>query len=325
MNRREFLSTVGQWLLLTSAASATGCDSVRGRVAERARVESLTPFGQQGPLRTPSERALYPDLAVVSGADPGANTCGALQILGGIGRFVPKGARVLIKPNLTWARAPEYAVTTNPAVVGALVSLCRQAGAGEVIVYDKGGRPQKEALRESGIGEATRAAGGRVLLVTDDDFKMTDIPEGRVMKRWPLLQAVLDADVLINVPIAKHHELARLTMAMKNLMGVIGGDRTYMHTDFDTKIVDLATRVRPHLVVLDATRILVRNGPLGGRLEDVRTQRTIIASVNQVSVDAYGTRLFGMKPTDLPYLVNAARRGLGEIDLRKLDFGLGQT
>jgi uncharacterized protein (DUF362 family) len=131
--------------------------------------------------------------------------------------------------------------------------------------------------------------------------------------------------VFINVPIAKTHGLAGLTMSMKNLMGILGGTRGTIHLDFDQKIVDVNTLVRPHLAVLDAYRILTRNGPTGGNLADVKTTRTVVVGTNQASVDAYGTTLFGRKPADLGYLVNAQQQGLGQTDLSRLRIAQGQA
>lgn len=267
---------------------------------------------------TPKETESYPELAVIKGGNPRQNLEKALKKIGGIERFVKRGAKVVIKPNILTARRPEFAVTTNPILIGALVKMCYEAGAIEVIVLDRPTTSPRIAYEVSGIAQATRRAGGKIKILTERNFENTLIPEGEILKKWPLVKDVFEADVFINVPIAKTHSLATLTMAMKNLMGIMGGSRSQMHIDFDQKIVDLNTLVKPHLVILDAHRILIRNGPTGGSLSDVRETKTLIAGTNQVAVDAYGTTLFGLKPTDLPYLVKAKERGIGEIDLQKL-------
>lgn len=319
MNRREFLHALTAALLATSAASSTGCETLARRTGGQADpITPLSPTGEETATPPVSETAVYPDLAVAHGTSPALNVRNALKLLGGIERFVKRGNTVVIKPNMTIAREPKYAVTTNPIVIGTLVKLCLAAGASDVIVMDRAGVDQQTVFDVSGIGEATEAAGGRIKIVTSEDFEEMTIPKGRLLKRWPLLKDIFEADVFINVPIAKHHNLAQLTMAMKNLMGVMGDGRAIMHDDFPERIADLNTLVRPHLVVLDATRILVRDGPLGGNLADVEPKNRAIAGTNQVAVDAYGTTLFGRKPTDLPFLVTAARRGLGEINLAKL-------
>jgi len=319
MDRREFLHALAAALLATSTASSAGCGNLARRMGgEAAPIAPLSPTGEETGTPAVDEASVYPDLAVAHGTSPARNVRAALKLLGGIKRFVTRGDTVVIKPNMTIAREPQYAVTTNPIVVGALVKLCLEAGASDVSVMDRAGVDQQTVFDVSGIGRATEAAGGRIKIVTGEDFEGTAIPDGRLLRQWPLLKEVLAADVLINVPIAKHHNLAELTMAMKNLMGVMGGERSVMHDDFPERIADLNTLVRPDLVVLDATRILLRNGPAGGSLDDVRRANQVIAGTNQASVDAYGTTLFGRRPVDLPFLVTAARRGLGEIDLAKL-------
>ncbi len=319
MNRREFLQALTAVLLATSTTSSTGCDTLASRMGGRADpIMPLSPTGEETGAPPVSETSVHPDLAVAHGTNPALNVRDALKLLGGIERFVKRDDRVVIKPNMTIAREPQYAVTTNPIVVGTLVKLCLQAGASDVVVMDRAGVDQRTVFDVSGIGKAVEAVGGRIKIVTNDDFAETPIPKGRLLKKWLLLKDIFEADVFINVPIAKHHNLAQLTMAMKNLMGVMGDGRAVMHENFPERIADLNTLVRPDLVVLDATRILVRDGPLGGSLADVERKNQVIAGTNQVSVDAYGTTLFDRKPTDLPFLVTAAHRGLGEIDLAKL-------
>jgi uncharacterized protein (DUF362 family) len=164
-----------------------------------------------------------------------------------------------------------------------------------------------------------------VKFLSDRNYENIAIPQGRVLTSWPLVTDVFEADTFINVPIAKNHGLAKLTLAMKNLMGIMGGQRGLIHQEFTQKIVDLNTLVKPHLVVLDATRVLMAGGPSGGNLADVRRADTVIAGTGQVEVDAYGTTLFGMQPTDLDYLVVARDQGLGTIDLGALDILEGEA
>jgi uncharacterized protein (DUF362 family) len=240
-------------------------------------------------------------------------------------RFVRSGDLVVIKPNVVVARAPEFAATTNPDVVAAIVAMAFEAGAGDVVVVDRPTATMRNAFDVSGIAAATAKAGGRVKYVEDRDFVATAIPKGRAISSWPMLSDVFDADVFISVPIAKTHAMAGLTMAVKNLMGILGGTRGNMHQDFDQKIVDVNSLVRPHLIVLDAYRILVRNGPTGGNLADVETPKTCIAGTDAVAVDSLGTSLFGMKPSDIPYLVNAGAQGIGVSDLSKLTVLRGTT
>lgn len=271
------------------------------------------------PADTPPETAPPPpDLAVVTGDDPGANVREAVAILGGMERFVSRGARVVLKPNVLTGRAPEYAATTNPDVVREVAVLCYEAGAGTVTVLDRPTAPSRTAFEVSGIAAAAAAADATVKHLSDRNFERIEIPEGRLLTDWPLVTDLFEADTVINIPIAKHHSMAGLTMAMKNLMGVMGGGRGLIHLDFPQKIVDLNTLVRPHLVILDAYRMLLDHGPTGGRLEDVRLARTVVVGTSQVSVDAYGATLFDRRPEELAYLRLAAEQGLGVIDTEAL-------
>lgn len=315
VDRREFITKVGKWVLLGSAFSFSGC----GRLLDWSDRKKQATRKEMKKVPSALEPVTYPDLAVVKGEDPEQNVRKAMGKLGGMGRFVKKGARVVVKPNLLTAREPQYAVTTNPLVIGALIKMCHEAGASEVVVLDGPTSAPEPAYELSGIAEATQKAGGVIKILTDRNYENTLIPEGQLLRQWPLVKDIFEADVFINVPIAKTHGLSILTMAMKNLMGIMGSGRVMMHIDFDQKIVDLNTLVRPHLVVLDAYRILVRNGPTGGDLSDVEMKKSVVVGTNQVSVDAYGTSFFGMKPTDLPYLVKAKEQNVGEIDLNKLN------
>ena len=343
MERREFCRLLGCGAFAVCAGSLTSCarlldwsESQRGSsVSERAfRPGEATPTvpatstpnatASVEPTKAPTP-APTPDLAVWQGDDPAANVRAAVGALGGMQRFVKRGQTVAIKPNMLTARAPQYAVTTNPTVVATLVTLAFEAGAKDVVVFDRPTSPPRNVYDVSGIAAAVEGAGGRMKVLTDRDFERIAIPEGMVLTSWPFAVPAFDADVFINVPIAKTHGMAVLTMSMKNLMGIMGSTRGLIHQDFDQKIVDVNTLVKPHLVVLDAYRILVRNGPSGGNLSDVRKPKSVVVGTNQASVDAYGTSFFGMKPTDLAYLRQASRRGLGETDLSKLDIAKGQS
>ncbi|HEX7975249.1 MAG TPA: DUF362 domain-containing protein, partial [Anaerolineales bacterium] len=203
----------------------------------------------------------------------------ALSPLGGMEKFVKKGAKVIVKPNICVAyHTYEYAATTNPWVIGALVKLAFEAGAGSVQVMDFpfGGTAQ-EAYKISGIEEQVKAAGGEMAFMPGFKYKVVDIPQGKDLTQISIFTDILKADAVINVPIAKHHSLARLTLGMKNLMGVIQ-HREDMHIHLGERLADLASLVKPTLTVVDAVRILLRNGPTGGNLKDVKQLDTLIAS-----------------------------------------------
>lgn len=244
-------------------------------------------------------------------------TRAAVEALGGISRFVAKGQTVWIKPNIGWDRRPEQAATTNPDVVAALVRMCYQAGARKVSVSDSPCNSPQRTFPRSGIQQAAEKEGAQVFLMDERKFKKMAL-NGKVLKEWPVYAGVVESDVLINVPIAKHHNLTRVTLGMKNLMGVAGGERERFHQRIELALPDLAAFLKPRLVVLDALRILTGSGPTGGNLADVKRRDTVVAGVDQVAVDAYGATLLGHKPQEIEHIVEAGRRGLGAIDFQSL-------
>ena len=258
------------------------------------------------------------DLAVVQGTSPSNVTRAAIDAIGGIKRFVSKGDTVVVKPNMAWDRVPEQAANTNPEVVAAVVKMCVEAGARKVKVFDRAVNDPRRCYVQSGIADAAKAAGAEVSHIDYRKFRDVDT-KGSNLKVWPIYTDVLEADKVINVPIAKHHGLARLTMAMKNWMGVMGGSRGGIHQKLDECIAELAAFIKPTLTVLDAVRILTANGPQGGNLADVKRLDTVIASIDQVAVDAYGATLFGMKGSDLGYVRYANRLGLGNMDMSRIN------
>lgn len=343
VDRRTFLLTTGRWLGLAALAPlVSGCGRAlrwsesQGRtVGEYEFVTTSTTGGSTGTTATPTTAppgpgttsgppsegttttttATIPDLAVVRGDAPDANVRAAVARLGGMERFVRPGARVVVKPNVLTGRPPEYATTTNPLVVGAVIRMCLEAGAAEVVVLDYPTSSPRAAFQEAGLTQAIGEAGGTLKFLSSRNFERVDIPDGVAITSWPLVTDCLEADTFINIPIGKTHGLAGLTLAMKNLMGIMGDPRGQIHVDYARKITDINTRVKPHLVILDAYRVLIRNGPTGGNLDDVRMPKTAVAGTSQVAVDAYGATIMGWKPTDLPSLVEASARGLGDVDL----------
>lgn len=261
-----------------------------------------------------AERA--PDVAVACGTPPAALAKAAVDALGGMKRFVSRGAVVVVKPNIGWDRRPEFAATTNPDVVASVVRLCYEAGAKKVKVFDRTVNDARRCYAQSGIGEAAAQEGADVSFMDERKFKDFKIG-GMALKKWPLYREIFEADSVINIPVAKTHGLADLTMAMKNWMGVMGGWRGRIHQRIDESLVDLARVIKPTLTILDAVRILTANGPQGGSLKDVKTLNTIIAGVDQVTVDSYGATLFGMEGSSLGYLRLAQAEGLGNADLSR--------
>jgi uncharacterized protein (DUF362 family) len=280
---------------------------------------AATPTPTDTPTATPSPAPAGAYLAVARGESPTAMVQAALKALGGIERFVRSGDDVVIKPNIGFGDySYEYAATTNPEVVGALTALCLGAGAKRVRVMDNPtGATAEQAYARSGIKDAVIAAGGQMETMSDLKFRETAMPEGRDITKWPVYKDVLDANVLINVPIAKHHNLARLTLGMKNLMGVIT-NRGDFHSNLGQRVADLNSLVRPTLTVVDAVRILMDHGPTGGSLDDVKLVNTVIASHDFVAADAYAATLFGLTGADIPAIRAGAEMGLGTTDLGRV-------
>jgi uncharacterized protein (DUF362 family) len=263
------------------------------------------------------DAAQMPDIAVARGASPARTTRAAVDAMGGIRRFIARGDIVVVKPNIGWDRTPAYAANTNPEVVETLVRLCYEAGAKKVKVFDNPVNDARRCYKQSGIADAARSAGAEVSFMDDRKFKDVRL-NGMALKSWPLYTDILEADKIVNVPIAKTHGLATLTMGMKNWMGVMGGWRSRIHHRIDENLVDVARAIKPTLTVLDAVRILTANGPQGGDLGDVKKLDTVIAGVDQVAVDAYGATLFGMKGSDLGYVRLGDKTGLGTMNLSRL-------
>lgn len=264
-----------------------------------------------------------PYLAVVRGkaSRPDELTRRAIAAVGGIERYVKQGANVIVKPNICNAyHGPEYASTTNPDVVAAIVALCLDAGAGSVRVMDYpfGGTAQN-AYETSGIAQAVEAAGGQMELMNSLKYQEVAIPNAMALNRTKIYGDILHADTVINVPIAKHHSAAGLTLGLKNLMGVILNRGALHANGLHKSIVDLSTVVKPQLTVIDATRILVANGPTGGSLNDVKQMDTVIVSADVVAADAYAATLFNKTGADIEYIRLADQLGLGTMNLNSID------
>lgn len=257
------------------------------------------------------------DLAIAHGPIPSRITRAAIDAMGGMKRFISRGDIVVIKPNMAWDRTPEQAANTNPEVVAEVVKMCYEAGAKKVRVFDRTVNDPRRCYVQSGIAGAAKAAGAEVEFVDERKFKEMAI-KGEAMKSWPLYTELFEADKIINIPIAKHHGLAKLTMSMKNWMGVMGGLRRQIHQRLDESLVDLSMFIKPTLTILDSVRILVANGPQGGSLDDVKRLDTVIVGTDQVAIDSFGATLFGMKGSDLGYVRIADNRGLGTMDISKL-------
>jgi uncharacterized protein (DUF362 family) len=250
--------------------------------------------------------------------EPRALVARALENLGGIRRFVSRQDVVVLKPNIAWDRTPEQAANTNPEVVAEAVRQCWQAGAKRVIVTDVSCNEPRRCFQRSGIQAAARAEGAEVILPDPELFREVDL-DGVVLKSWPVFTPFLEADKVFNLPIAKHHGLTGVTLGMKNWFGILGGQRNRLHQQIHQGLADLAAFMLPTVTLMDCYRILVRNGPTGGNLEDVALKKTIVAGTDPVAIDAYVAKAYwNLDPEQLPYLQMAANRGLGTVDFDKL-------
>ncbi|MGA7561836.1 MAG: DUF362 domain-containing protein [Desulfobaccales bacterium] len=268
------------------------------------------------PAQTPE-----PLLVKVQGTDYAHLVSDAVQALGGMKKFVNPGEVVVVKPNMAWDRTPELGANTNPLVVRQVVELCLEAGAKQVKVLDNTCDDARRSYESSGIKaavEAIKDPRAVVEFVDERRFVELTIEKARALKKWYFYKDILEADRFINVPVAKQHSEARVTMCLKNMMGAIGGWRGRIHVGLAQNIADMNLVLRPDLHVLDATRIMLRNGPKGGSLEDVAVKNLLFAGTDPVALDAYGAGLFGLKPEDLGYVVKSHQGGRGEMDLSKI-------
>ncbi|MDD5765636.1 MAG: DUF362 domain-containing protein [Candidatus Marinimicrobia bacterium] len=259
----------------------------------------------------------FPSVVLIKNGNPAEMVRKALDMLGGISRFISKNDVVLLKPNISWDRAPEYAATSNPELMSEVIRLCYQAGAKNVIVLDNTCNEARRCYKNSTLEETARKAGADVRFVRDNHFSETPIPNGTALKSWPIHNAVFEANKIINMPILKHHGMSKVTIGFKNMMGLSGGNRGRLHLSFSQKIVDLNRVIVPQLTIVDAIRILKENGPQGGNLADVEKLDTIIAGTDRVLVDAWSAKIFGLDPNKIEYLRIAHEAGMGEMDTDK--------
>lgn len=259
-----------------------------------------------------------PLVAMAEGTDYPAITKRAINGVGGMKRFVKPGDTVVVKPNMGWDRSTELAANTHPQVVRAVVEECLAAGAKKVKVFDHTCNDARRCYLNSGIEQALKGIQGVECKHIEQERFQKVFLNGQFLKEWELYGEVLSANVFINVPIAKHHGLSKITLGLKNVMGVMGGNRGYLHRRLDTALADVNAYLKSHLTVIDATRILVAHGPQGGNLADVKVLNKVIASTDIVAADAYATTLFGLKPADIAVTVAAHKRGLGEMNLDRI-------
>jgi uncharacterized protein (DUF362 family) len=263
------------------------------------------------------------DLVVISG-EPVAATRKALEAMGGISRFVKKGQRIILKPNMSFSRTPEFSATTHPLVVATVAQACIEAGAQQVLVLDHTLQRAELCLERAGIREACKNIPGVHVLALQERkfFREIKIPQGKVLERVEIMKEILENPVLINIPVAKSHSATGVSLGMKGLMGLIL-DRESFHSQYNINqaIADLGTVIKPQLTILDATRALVSGGP--GGPGEVKKPNLIIAGIDPVAVDSYGVSIVpwygqNFKGRQVEHLLIAHQRGLGKIDIDQL-------
>lgn len=313
LNRREALIK-----LLRVGGIAAGTAGLGYWLSEHSeRPEHALAMGAKR-SHTVAPAAALPEMAVIQGEDPEQLARTAIEELGGIHRFISRADIVLVKPNIAWDRTPEQAANTNPKIVAEIVRQCWNAGAKRVIVTDVSCNDPRRCFQRSGIAEASRRVGAEVILPDPARFKDVDL-QGEVLRDWPVFDPFLNADKIINVPIAKHHSLTGATLGMKNWYGILGGPRDQLHQKIHESLVDLADFIRPTLTIIDCYRVLIRNGPTGGDLEDVLLKKTLVAGTDPVALDAYVAKAYwNLEVSSLPYLKMASQRGLGTYEFGKI-------
>lgn len=259
------------------------------------------------------------DLVAVKGVDPYAMTTRAVEGLGGMERFVKKNSVVLIKPNIGWDRSAEQAANTNPQVVSALIDMSFKAGAKRVNIFDNTCNDPRRCYENSGIEKAALERGAKVYLPDSWDVLKAEFSYDSPMKNWPIFRDAVECDTFINVPILKHHSLAGLTLSMKNLMGVCAGNRGLIHLDMGRKLAHLADFIKPELTVIDAYRVLAKNGPSGGNLGDVLDMKIVMAGPDPVLCDSYAAKLMDKDPLSISYINEAMKLNLGTSDIASAD------
>lgn len=260
------------------------------------------------------------DMVAIKGGEPGAMFDKAIASLGGMKQFVKRNQTVVLKPNIGWDTPPERAANTNPALVGRIVEHCKMAGAKAVYVFDNTCNEWTRCYKNSGIEDAVKKAGGVMVPGNSEGYyHPVTINNGKMLKNAKVHEKILESDVFINIPILKTHDGAKLTISMKNLMGVVW-DRGYWHAnDLQQCIADFATFKKPVLNIVDAYRVMKRNGPRGVSVADVVSLKYQIISADMVAADAAATKLLNLEPAQVKHIGLAAALGVGSLDLDKLN------
>jgi uncharacterized protein (DUF362 family) len=296
MDRREFLKRTAPAVGLGLTAGGIGFLFHNRSTIREVKVEPVKILNY-----TIAPDGNYPSIVIVKGESPKQMVKASVDALGGIGRFIKKDDVVVIKPNIGWDRVAEQAANTNPEVVASVVELCISAGAKKVTVTDMSCNEARRCFYRSGIFEAVEKAGGIIEIPEETRFKDTNM--GELLGVRPVYNSYFEATKVINLPIVKHHSLTGVTLGMKNWYGILSGRRNQLHQNIHESIAALGDFMRPTLTIMDAFRVLQRNGPQGGNLSDVLEAKTLIAGVDPVAIDAYAAETyFNLNPVQLHYL-----------------------
>ncbi|MBW8001624.1 MAG: DUF362 domain-containing protein [Planctomycetes bacterium] len=316
INRRQFIATATKAGISIAAASAA----------------AYLLYDKKGPPAKPKAHDLvtFPDysvpkitgqtISIVKGDDRTKSVDKAIDLLGGIERFVKPGDNVIIKPNAAFATSPALAATTNPQLIARVVRLCYDRGqAAKVYVTDNPINDPASCFTLSGIAKAATAAGAKLILPKENLFRNTTLAGAKLIKNWPVLYKPFEkADKLIAIAPVKDHHRSGASMTMKNFYGLLGGRRNIFHQDIHTIIAELSMMIKPTLVILDGTVSMISNGPTGGSFDDLKNTNTLIASCDMVAADSFGAQLLDLKVSDLPYLEKAQNAGVGTTDYNSL-------
>ena len=319
VNRRQFLDRLAKAGICIAAAGAAGFwfYDPKGPLSSSPQPSNLT-------LKDFSIGLPRQKMSIIRGADRAATLGLALKSLGGIETFVKKGDRVLLKVNAAFASPAMLSATTHPVIIAEMTRLCFRAGAASVVVTDNPINDPAACFTLTGIADAARKAGARVVLPSDDLFCPITVKGAALIRNWPVLyKPFTDIDKVIGMAPLKDHHRSGASMTMKNWYGLLGGRRNIFHQDINGIITELAMMVKPSLVILDATTAMMTNGPTGGSLSDLKHTNTMIAGTDQVAADAFGISLLGRSLDKLPYIGKAQAAGIGTADYMKLNPVMG--
>jgi uncharacterized protein (DUF362 family) len=309
LTRRRALIAAGVGVALAAGGGGTAAFLLRRAGRSTAPPGTITDHRVSLPAATPK-------LVIARGPSVTRNLDAALAKLGGLGQLVVRGDVVLVKPNIGWDRTPAQAANTDPELVAALVRACLQSGAAEVIVTDNPVNEAGRCFERSGIGPAAQQAGARVVLPGQAGALGVEIP-GK-LGRWSVLEPFARATKIINVPVAKHHGLTQFTGGMKNWIGAVSATRNRLHRGITESVAGLAALIRPTLTVVDLTRVLLRNGPAGGNLDDVKRLAAVAVSLDPVAVDAWAASELGFDLSKVEFLAVAQKLGVGSLDFKSV-------